>query len=332
MIFYLWGEDNFRSKQKLNELKEKFLREVDSTGFNLAILEGGEITLDIFRQSVLSAPFMTRRRMVVISGLLNQKLKPELENEITHYLNRATNTPEEPLLIFYESENGKNSKKRTSAVKAKTNSISELLLQKSDYTQEFTFFKKPELKQWIKNELKVRSDSGVAKFLGDHFIDILLACGSHNLWKISTIIDQLIAYHHNNPSFDKDEAQNLINIEAVEHNIWQLIDAILGKDHVLALKLVEEQQVKSSYALFLSEFSKQIKLLLEIKADESIVYQKIDRPRFIMLKALKFSHNFTKAQLESIHNQLLQLDRDYKKGSVDFRSWLSLFIAKLEII
>ena len=50
MIIFLFGADTFRSRQKLKEIKDKFLREVDSSGMNMQTLDGK--TADFFSEQI----------------------------------------------------------------------------------------------------------------------------------------------------------------------------------------------------------------------------------------------------------------------------------------
>ena len=40
MIFFLFGPDTYRSRQKLQELKEKFIHDIDPSSNSLTMLDG----------------------------------------------------------------------------------------------------------------------------------------------------------------------------------------------------------------------------------------------------------------------------------------------------
>jgi DNA polymerase III delta subunit len=96
MIIFLYGEDTFRSRQKLIELKEKFLREVDRTGNSLITLDGDSINMEKLNESIATPSLFARKRMVIIERILGHKSKILLD-QILEYLKNN-----------FSSEKGKN--------------------------------------------------------------------------------------------------------------------------------------------------------------------------------------------------------------------------------
>ena len=75
MIIFLYGEDTFRSRQKLKELKSKFLRDIDSSGNSLAVLGGENTTLDRLNEIMASSSLFSKKRMIVIENIFSNKDK-----------------------------------------------------------------------------------------------------------------------------------------------------------------------------------------------------------------------------------------------------------------
>ena len=46
MIIFLYGPDSFRAREKMKQLKQKFIREVDKSGLNLIEMDGDKMTLN----------------------------------------------------------------------------------------------------------------------------------------------------------------------------------------------------------------------------------------------------------------------------------------------
>jgi len=59
MIIFLYGEDTFLSRRKLNELKEKFLREVDPSGNGLVVLDGEKAAMEEINESISASSLLT---------------------------------------------------------------------------------------------------------------------------------------------------------------------------------------------------------------------------------------------------------------------------------
>ena len=73
MIIFLYGEDTYSSRQKLNEIKDKFLREVDPSGHSLATIEGENASVEKINEMVSASSLFARKRMVVIERLLSRQ-------------------------------------------------------------------------------------------------------------------------------------------------------------------------------------------------------------------------------------------------------------------
>ena len=46
MFFFLYGPDTFRAKQKIKQLKDKFIAEVDPEGTSIVELDGAKLKLE----------------------------------------------------------------------------------------------------------------------------------------------------------------------------------------------------------------------------------------------------------------------------------------------
>jgi DNA polymerase III delta subunit len=323
MVFYLFGPDTYRSKQKLIELKNKFLTEVDQSGMNLDILDGQSLAPHVFRQNVFASPFLSKRRMVIITNLLGHKLVAGTEITILNYLDREEENPCDALLIFYQDEN-------VDSKQGKLTKQLETALTKSDYVQEFKALTGTELTKWVREESKKRGEKALPKKYVDRLIKV--ACG--DLWQMSNKLNQLIAYLSNNAEGQAEESEldNLIGCATDNTTIWNLIETSLTKDRALFFRLVEEQATQANYALFLKECSRRIKLILLIQscmADNLGTYDlasTFSYPPFIVQKSMSYAQKFNKQEMLDTHNRLLQIDRCKKKYSTDPKLPLNLYM------
>ena len=84
MIIFLYGEDDFRAKKKLAELKDKFLREVDHSGGSIEFLDGKIADLKQINEKAATASLLASRRMIVIEEIFSNKNK-DLLLEVAEY-------------------------------------------------------------------------------------------------------------------------------------------------------------------------------------------------------------------------------------------------------
>ncbi len=82
MLFFLFGADTFRKDQKLKQMTERFIREVDPSKMNLVILAPEGIDEGALRGALLAAPFLARKRMVVLKNFLTQKRRKSLHETL----------------------------------------------------------------------------------------------------------------------------------------------------------------------------------------------------------------------------------------------------------
>jgi DNA polymerase-3 subunit delta len=191
MIIFLHGDDTFRSREKLRELKQKFLREVDPSGLNLATIDGASATADEVWAAVAAQSFLVRKRMVVVEDLGAQKASTVREN-VAALLDRI---PEDVIVVFWESKSRKpeaDSRKQRSkpTVRKRTSPAGgDTLfprLLKEKFAQEFTPLQGRELEAWVRER---------AKFLGATIEpaairDLITVVGS-DLWRMTNELEKL---------------------------------------------------------------------------------------------------------------------------------------------
>jgi len=71
MLIFLYGQDSYRSWQKLNEIIQRY-RKIDRSGLNLTIFEGENLEFNEFKNSVESIPFLADKRLIVVKNLISQ--------------------------------------------------------------------------------------------------------------------------------------------------------------------------------------------------------------------------------------------------------------------
>ena len=148
MIIFLYGEDTFRSRSKLKEFKDKFLREVDPQGTSLTFLDGEKTTLQKINEAIGSASLLSRKRMVVIENLFNQKEGLVFE-QLLDFFKKQTGKAEDNIIIILDSV--------ASGGKALTKHKGELLkfLCSQKYAYEFKSLSNFETATWAKNEIEL---------------------------------------------------------------------------------------------------------------------------------------------------------------------------------
>jgi len=331
MIIFFYGQDTFRSRKKLQELKDKFLREVDPGGSSLVFKDGENIALAEINELVGTPSLFARKRMVILENIFKNK-KPEFFKEITAYL-KSRRKNEENILVFWDdiSEEEKLNKEKK---------VFFDFLKKADYSGNFKILSNKEAADWIKNEVGARGGA-----ITNDAASFLVSLSGGDLWQIDNEINKLINFKLsqklNLSAAEGGAVINKIDIEKLvrggfDENIFSLTDAISIKDKKTAARLLEEQ-VEAGLAEFylLSMIMRQFKILIQIRealdnnfSSRKIINQLKLHP-FIVQKGISQAKNFTPARLKSIFNELIRIDYEAKTGRTDVKTELDVFLARL---
>jgi DNA polymerase-3 subunit delta len=338
MIIFIYGEDTFRSRQKLKELKNKFTKELDPSENNLTALDGKNITIKEIGDSFGARSLLSKKRMIIIENIFSAKNKKIFE-EINDYLKKIKAGESDNIVIFWEDSiktKMTGSKKIALSLDSsgketplpKNKQLLFNFLAKQPYTQEFKPLSNAETSVWINkksNECKI-SISGQA-------IQTLISLAGNDLWQINNEINKLASYKK-----DKIETEDIEKLTkgGVDENIFALTDAISSRNKKLAIKLLGEQyEAGLTDSYLINMITRQFKILLQIRQalDSRFTSQKIVSSLklhpFVAQKGINQVRNFNLAILKNILNQLIEIDYLIKTGKGDAKILLNLFIQKI---
>jgi DNA polymerase-3 subunit delta len=338
MMFFIYGLDDYRAKQKIKEVKKKFLTEVDASGFSIEELSGVDLTLDKFHATSSSDSLFARRRLIITTNILFNKNK-DLFGELLKYLNEHKQS--DNIFIFYEPNLTKDKKDvlvlATASDDTKTLTKPQLSLvdfwKQAANAQYFPLLNNQEVALWMDSLVR---QAGLE--LDYQAKQILTATLGSDLWALNSELAKLI--HYKLALGDS----NIINAETVlamlgtknEENIFALTDAISNKNKQQAVKLLEEQlQEGVSEVYLLTMLTRQVKILLAIRASldngksAHDIGTKMKLHPYVLQKGINQARNFNLAYLKSFLTALVRLDYSYKSGRLPATLMLSLIVAKI---
>ena len=79
MIIFLSGPATFLSRQKLQELKAKFVRDIPFAAYNLVTLLGDEATPELVAKTLKSSAFLGSKRMVILENIISKGSKKTMQ-------------------------------------------------------------------------------------------------------------------------------------------------------------------------------------------------------------------------------------------------------------
>ena len=316
MIIFLFGEDNFRSNEKLAEIKNKFLEknnpDVTSGLFDFAEKDWniGEIIMNISSGGLFSS-----KKLVIVKNILAGK-KEFADDAFEKFLKaEAKKEKSDLILIFWESGKVKKSSKLYK------------LLQKIAKCQEFELLEGAKLKNWITGKFKENE-----AMISPVAIEKLIVFVGNDLNLLSREIEKLSAYKNKGEISDVDI--DLLVKSKIDTDIFKTVDALARGDKKMALKMLHDhlEDGEDSFYLLSMYFYQfrnlvKVKPLVEKNMTPHEIASRLKMHPFVARKSAEQARNFSWEKLKSLYNQLCEIDFESKTGKTDIQLALDKFVA-----
>ncbi len=340
MIIFFYGDNAFKAKQKIGELKEKFFREVDPNEHSFSVIDGALTDLNEISQTVNTGSLFTKKRLTLLENIFANK-KAEFLPEFLDYLQKNNLEKGDDIILIYESRIKSQKDKfvktnmasdKDSALTAKEKKLFDFL-RGQKFVQEFKGLTAGELASWIKAEVE-KKGSTIRPAAVQQLINF---CGT-DLWQINNELEKLVHYKKVGDIPSEIEAKDIETIcsRNFDDNIFALTDALGSKNKPLALKILEDQyHLDAADEYILAMLLRQFKIILQLKSalDQGENPVKIGpllglHP-YVAKKSAEQARYFTLEQLKELISDLTRLDYLNKTGQTDFKAALNLIIARL---
>jgi DNA polymerase III delta subunit len=344
MIIFLYGEDNFRSRQKLNELKEKYIKEVDKRASGLKTISGLKASFSEIIEAIGPSSLLSKKRLIIIEDIFSNKDQAIFE-KLKDYLKNKKQ--EDNIIILLES-NIKSKKIRNSLVPMLLDSAGKdkplnkkqadlfKFLSGQKYSFSYNLLSNTELAGWAKKLAGARGGKISLKAA-----ETLIGLVGNNGWQISNELDKLLSYKATVKLTDTDAEIGVEDVKKLvqgnfSENIFALTDALSNKNKILAIKLLDEQiEAGSDGQYLLNMFIRQFRILLQIKqavdsgfSQRQIIGQLKLHP-FVLQKGMEQVRGFSLQILKNILSQLVRIDYLVKSGQSEYIVELNRLIAKI---
>ncbi len=344
MIIFLYGPDDYRARQKIAELREKFIKEVDKDGTSAVSLDGAKATIQELSDAYRPAALFSKRRFVSLSGALANKHK-EFVEELEDFLEKEKEN--ENILVVYEPDFiEKKIAGKTLIMKpgaddkpAPLNKAEKKLydrLLKSQFTQSFFPLSQLELQKTL---------AGMAKQAGASLsvpaANLLLRLVGSDLWPLSREIGKLAAFAQskagegNEAIISEGDVRSMVS-QSVTESIFALTDALGNKQTGAALKLLLEQLAGGAHPQYiLTMMLWQFKTLASVRQglDDGISPQALAKSLglhpYVLEKSINQVRKFSLDSLKRALNKLIELDFKMKTGQGSLAELLPVTVASL---
>lgn len=297
MIYFLYGEDEYRKNKALKDLLKNSdqMNTIGHTTFDF-----GKILADI-----TTMPFLAERKTVILMNVLDAKNKENL-SKIEELI---TKVPETTDLIFIETK-----------FPPLNTRVAKRLKEIAD-VKEFNALKNAEIPNWI-----VQKTTELGGKINLTSANLLSFKAGDDLIALENEIKKLISFDTN----ITDETINQLTHTDFNESIFTLIDAIGAKNSRKSLSLLNEFLAEPDNETYvLSMISKQvhnmmaIKDLNERKMGEAQIVSETGLHPFVVKKTIASVKNFSFENLRKIHREILGIDEILKTGKGDVKVHLT---------
>lgn len=322
MIIFLYGEDSFRSSQKVSEIKNKFLN-ADKFGSGLSAFDYEEKERKGNLLDVLGTPnLLSPKRLVIVKKLIAGGSASEQEETLDFLRKNAELLQKDAdlVVVFWEGNQPK-----------KNNALGKFL-EKISKKQNFEKLEGLKLGQWIAQRIKkIDEKSGITKTA----LDKLILYAGNNTHFLDKEIKKLVDYASGR--IIKDEDVEILVRANLESNIFSTIDALAGGNKKEAVSLLHRHLQKGEDPFYLfSMFVYQFRNLLKIADlkkscgnNEYALAKAAKLHPFVVKKGLSQLKNFSGEKLREAYRKLSELDTAAKIGKIDIKLALDKFMVEL---
>ena len=319
MIIFLYGKDGYRSRQHVQKMQEKFIADRDPQELNTQRVSCKEDLAESIMGTIYASPFLAEKRMVVLDNCISV-MPDDFLTMLTQKINDNA-IPASTVLVFWESGD---------VFKKKTQKTLATLLAKQPYSQKFDHLNGLQLVHWVVEETKKRGGEiyqSAAQLLVD-------GVGS-DMWRISGIIDQLIAYCSGNSITIKEV--HLFVEKSYDDSIFTLVDSIITKNPKKVFGMLRQQYSNGKDATYVfAMVLRQVKILLQMRdvfeqedtLQSAALAKRLSLHPFVVKKTLPIMRKHTMTRLVALHKALLGVDIGIKTGAGDPKLLVDVFVGE----
>lgn len=311
MIIFLYGEDSYRSKKKLEEIVGEYKR-IHKSGLNLIYVDVGEKEFDEFSSLFRSNSMFDEKKLIILKNIFADK---KFQEDFLEDFKKIKDAKD--IVVVYENDKVD---ERTKLFK---------LFKKEVKGQEFVPLTASALKKWTDLEFEKYG----AK-INSRAQEMLLFYIGNNLWQLENEIKKLA--HFKQGKLIEVEDIELHIKSKIENDIFKTIEAFAAKEKKQSLIFLHKHLESGDNALYLlSMIAYQfrnlliIKELIDSKKPYDVIVKKSGLHPFVVKKTFYLCNKFSLEQLKKIYQKIFQIDLDIKSGKIDPELALEIFVAQI---
>jgi DNA polymerase III subunit delta len=343
MIYLLHGPDELLRSERLATIRAA-LGEPELADLSTSWLDGRKTPVSEVCYHTEVVPFLSPRRLVIVTGLLAQlkrrqqagKKKGELAEQTEPGKGPSKADTDRDLLLKYLPTMPDSTDLvlvEVDAVPRNERPYKELARLAEAGRAEIVLCEAPEerdLPEWVLRRVKQKGGT----IERDAAFDLATSIG-RNLRLLDSELDKLITYRSGAGSIRREDVRLLVPYTQ-EANIFDMVDAIGQQDGPKAVRLLRELERDGAAPLYLlSMIVRQFRILVQVSDQMSLGLGKDEIARIIGLhpfptqKAMQQCHHWHMNDLETAYDRLLETDLAIKTGKLPDELALDLLVVEL---
>ena len=330
MIYFFYGPDDFRLKEKLGSVIREYKTRHQS-GLDLAIFDFEESDFEKFRIFFESYSMFSEKKLGVVKNLFAASLDKR-EKFLDFLKKNGLAKDKESFLAVAENLKPTEEKKRTTKYVFPdeiSKDIFSFLTAKPALAEEFEVLQGIKLENWIKKRVEKEG----AK-INDRAIKKLVEFAGADLWRLKSEIEKLVSFRSGELILEKD-VDELVD-SRVETDIFKTVDALASRQRAIAFRLLRRHLARGESELYLlSMLAYQFRNLLVVKDQTErgepfyALQKKLKMHPFVLKKTFDQSKNFSFGALKKIYGRLEDIDHAIKTGRLEGQTALDLLVAEI---
>lgn len=329
VIYVFHGDDEFAIDEALKRIKSG-LGDRASIEMNYTIFDGRSLSISEFEAVSKVVPFLTRRRIVVVTNPLSFL---QSKANRTEFLTVLETIPDENAVVLVEYRPLISPKEKN---KGKVHWLEKWGREKGErfFIREFTVPKGSQMIPWIMTQAKRSGgefDPRAAALLAE------LVAGDPRI--AGQEIDKLLNYvNFDRPVEERDVRE--LTVTLPEGDIFEFVDALGNRKQETAIKvfhrLLSTQEPQRIFGMVVRQFRMLVlaKEILGNNGGEQNVIRVLTAEPFRLHpypaeKIARQSRQFSQNQLDVLYHHLLEIDSRMKTGRMDVDLSVDLMIAEL---
>lgn len=323
MIIFLYGEDSFRSREKLTELQQAYLGKNPSSGlFDFDMTDTSEDAVAKALQALGESGLFATKKLVIVRKIMESS--ESNQKRLADFLEKKIESVEEgkdAVLVFWEEKMPK-----------KTNALFKLLDKQVAKKQHFETLKGIRLEQWIVHRIHlIDAKTEIEK----KALPLLVAEMGDDLFALENELRKLTDFCEDKLIRESD-VKTFVE-RSVRSTVFEALEALASGNRGRSLGLFEEQLKKGENALYLlSMCAWQLRNLLRVAESyaeglrqPALIAKELKLHPFVVQKLLRQIGGFPMERIKQGFALLADLDVRSKSGQIDPKLAIDMFVMKL---